>query len=547
MLEQMLAPALLAGILASSVAILGTSSNCVAQIVHGHDFEIERSAVQVVNRTAELFSGEPGGGHGTGFIFEIVGDKGRVFTNNHVIASDWFEAQKLNLNFSIQGELPESVPATVVFKSRVHDFAVLEFNIKDLNRARKIIRPVKTPDSKKDPRYDFERNFRQLSQLPVSAYGFPLDGKEITTIGYINGIERDPLQGPLIQTQTPINPGNSGGPLIDLTDGTVIGINTLKLDPSRASNIGYAVPIGILIDEYLAWKKDPKLVEPHEMPLALFRFVNSEELAATDNVAIINEAIPNYFRRVADSMIGVRAAAASTKLQAEDLILAVNGEAIGDSLYRLRRCLQGEGRSAAFTLIRKHKVMTVEVPLSNVVAYEKRAQLDFVYLSGMVFHQMPPFAGFLTNPEQMSQVVLGNILETSESNFQSLEFPPPGSVVTGLFVGDAFYPIKTLLDLKQALNLHRDAKFVRLSVLPTRMVLTERGAKTLTDPRYGVPLMDAHSRTYVVPVSEVITPLQFSVHQFSQNFGFSSTDFASRDWRKFVRPFSKELCEGLLK
>jgi hypothetical protein len=264
-------------------------------------------------------------------------------------------------------------------------------------------------------------------------------------------------------------------------------------------------------------------------------------------VGLIEQAIPNYFRRISDSILAVRAASESTNLQPGDLILSVNGEATGASLYRLRKLLQGPHNSADFLIIREHKVLTVKVPLEDTQAYEKRAQLDFVYLSGMIFHQTSQFMSYLTNPATSSQVVLGTTLETPESNFQSLEFPPPGSIVLGLYVGDVFYPVQNLRDLKKALNAHRDVKFIRLRVLPTRMMMTERGITPIYDQRYGVPIMDSHPRTYVVPVSEIITPLQFSVNQFAKNFGFSSTEFATRDWRKYVKPFPQNLCDSLLK
>ena len=87
----------------------------------------------------------------------------------------------------------------------------------------------------------------------VLAIGTPLglQFQHTVTAGIISALNRT-VQVPtemgenfmedLIQTDASINPGNSGGPLIGL-DGTVVGINTLKVN--TAEGIGFAIPIDV--------------------------------------------------------------------------------------------------------------------------------------------------------------------------------------------------------------------------------------------------------------------------------------------------------------
>jgi hypothetical protein len=81
----------------------------------------------------------------------------------------------------------------------------------------------------------------------VAAIGYPLGsaiGTDVTiTRGIISKLDQplDPYES-LIQTDASINPGNSGGPLVNRF-GEVIGINTLGVDPTVATNINFAISI----------------------------------------------------------------------------------------------------------------------------------------------------------------------------------------------------------------------------------------------------------------------------------------------------------------
>ena len=78
----------------------------------------------------------------------------------------------------------------------------------------------------------------------VCAIGNPLGYEHTVTVGVVSYVGRKLFDASLdnyIQTDAAINFGNSGGPLVNAR-GEVIGINAAI--SSRASNIGFAVPIG---------------------------------------------------------------------------------------------------------------------------------------------------------------------------------------------------------------------------------------------------------------------------------------------------------------
>jgi serine protease Do len=82
----------------------------------------------------------------------------------------------------------------------------------------------------------------------VCAIGNPLGYVHSVTVGVVSFIGRklfDPSLDDYIQTDAAINFGNSGGPLIN-SRGEVIGINSAI--SSRASNIGFAVPINQAVE-----------------------------------------------------------------------------------------------------------------------------------------------------------------------------------------------------------------------------------------------------------------------------------------------------------
>ena len=153
---------------------------------------------------------------GSGFV---IGEKGIVITNNHVIQG----AEDIYIRLDDGREYK----AKVIGADPLSDIAVLKIDSKE-----KFI-PVKFGDSDKARIGDW-----------VIAIGNPLGLSGTVTSGIISARNRDIGMNryeDFIQTDASINVGNSGGPLFNM-DGDVIGINTAIYGRGGSIGIGFAIP-----------------------------------------------------------------------------------------------------------------------------------------------------------------------------------------------------------------------------------------------------------------------------------------------------------------
>lgn len=121
-----------------------------------------------------------------------------------------------------------------------------------------------------------------ISQLPEGVELDPVEllpGQKLMAVGHPLGLEwsvsgghynarRDAeelskfgirLKTPLIQVDVVINRGNSGGPVIDM-EGHMVGIATAIIDPSRANNIGFIIPVDTIISFWKEFRGKPSPV-----------------------------------------------------------------------------------------------------------------------------------------------------------------------------------------------------------------------------------------------------------------------------------------------
>lgn len=149
---------------------------------------------------------------GTGFF---INDNGYILTCCHVIE----KSIKLEITIPTIGK--EKYVAEIISISPDYDLALLKTEYKNGKNF------LEFGDSDKINQGD-----------TVNAVGYPLGQDNLKlTQGIISGNQEH-----YIQTDAPINPGNSGGPLVN-KENKVIAVNSQKISPDAADNIGYAVPI----------------------------------------------------------------------------------------------------------------------------------------------------------------------------------------------------------------------------------------------------------------------------------------------------------------
>ncbi|MBD1911720.1 MULTISPECIES: trypsin-like peptidase domain-containing protein [unclassified Leptolyngbya] len=154
-------------------------------------------------------------GRGSGFLLD---SSGLIMTNEHVVGSAFSVKIRLYDGTTLNGH--------VLRRDTVSDAALVKL----------------------------EGDMTNVSGLPIChtdvvrvgqsvvAIGNPLSLANTVTQGIVSGFRRNPSRS-LIQTDTAVNPGNSGGPLLN-RDGTVIGIVTEKIASEGIEGLGFALPIG---------------------------------------------------------------------------------------------------------------------------------------------------------------------------------------------------------------------------------------------------------------------------------------------------------------
>ena len=189
-----------------------------------------------VYRRGWFFEIYPSRESGSGFV---IGEDGRILTNNHVISG---RAPQIQVTLHDRSRYE----AEVLVRDSVNDVALIKI---DAGRKLPFLR-LGDSDS------------IQVGQK-VLAIGNPFGLHGTLTTGIISslgrtirdesGIELEDM----IQTDAAINPGNSGGPLLD-SQGSVIGVNTAIYGPGGNIGIGFAMPVSTakrMLEDYRAGRK----------------------------------------------------------------------------------------------------------------------------------------------------------------------------------------------------------------------------------------------------------------------------------------------------
>lgn len=163
---------------------------------------------------------------GSGFIYD---SEGYILTNSHVVK----ETKDIVITLSTG----EQVNGTFVGNDEYYDIAVIKID-------KKYVTKSATIGNSKDSKVG-DTVFTIGSPVNVN-YSWTvtkgiLSAKDRKIEVSVNSKTKDWVMN-LLQTDAAVNSGNSGGPLCNI-NGEVIGINNMKLSDSKATGIGFAIPI----------------------------------------------------------------------------------------------------------------------------------------------------------------------------------------------------------------------------------------------------------------------------------------------------------------
>ena len=294
--------------------------------------------VNTYNPLEELLFGRSGGVEkresgalGSGFV---VSEDGYIVTNNHVVSN----ADEIFVKFSDGREYKTKLIGT----SSEVDIAVLKIE------ANEKFKPLEFSDSDKI----------EIGQWSI-AFGNPMGLNDSMTVGVISAAGRSSLGieeiENFIQTDAAINQGNSGGPLIDI-NGKAIGVNTAILSTSGGSvGLGFAIPsnlASVVKDSIIATGK-------FEKPYigVYLNNLDSEKIKAL-NIKSTNGVL--IAKVVADGP------AARAGIQANDVIVAVNGKAVNSAgAFIGELAAKKVGESVELSVIRNSQTVKIRVTLEE--------------------------------------------------------------------------------------------------------------------------------------------------------------------------------------
>ena len=228
----------------------------------------------------------------------MVDKNGYIVTNDHVVEG----GDKIMVK--LQGDSTE-YRARVIGTDSETDLAVIKID------AHKALDPVSIGNS----------DAVQVGDWAV-AIGSPFTLEESVTAGIVSALGRD-IDGSsfkrFIQTDAAINPGNSGGPLVNIR-GEVIGVNTMiATNHGGSEGVGFALPSNMVVRVYNDIIRDG-VVSRGSIGISFSTNAKPETLEAlgVNHGVIVRDVKP------ADGP------SAKAGLKANDIITAINGQAIKD-------------------------------------------------------------------------------------------------------------------------------------------------------------------------------------------------------------------------
>jgi serine protease Do len=293
--------------------------------------DAELYSVRTKSSIRYAFSEDKGGSsNGAGFLVDRA--RGWILTNAHVSGRGTGDVE-------------------VSFKGEAFEDAKLVYVDPELDAAILSVDPSKIPARAKEAQLQCDKS--ELNGQEVAAFGHPHDLSYSASRGIVSKVRvhdgRD-----WVQIDAAINPGNSGGPLINLSNGKIIGINAMALKDTEGLN--FAVPI-IPVCKILDLLKSGKNPSPPALTINFAQNEDSEEYLIVGPAAHF-EKLPSTFR------IG-------------DRITHVDGQEV-KTPTELSTLLRGEKRNAAFTIKRgdETNIAELEVVPAELITERKYLLAD---------------------------------------------------------------------------------------------------------------------------------------------------------------------------
>jgi serine protease Do len=275
-------------------------------------------------------------GMGTGII---VDPRGYILTNHHVIEG----VQRIEITLSSG----ETLIGRAISRDPATDMALLKVDAKH---------PL--------PVITVGRSSDLMTGESVIAIGNAYGYEHTVTLGIISALHRSVEVGEglryedLIQTDASINPGNSGGPLLNI-DGAMIGVNVAVR--AGAQGIGFAIPA----DRVLAIAAE--LMSVRRLNNAWHGMTTNDPVQPSDHGVRI-------------SHVSERSPAAQCGMQADDLIVKVNGQDIERSLDIERAMLaQKVGDEVSLEVRRGEERLRLPLVLAEAPAVAQDSTSDPVW------------------------------------------------------------------------------------------------------------------------------------------------------------------------
>ncbi len=226
-----------------------------AAIAQDNSEDIFRKAqaytVRVKTSVPVPFSGDSRGTLiGAGFVVDA--GRGWIMTNAHVVSRS-----PATVQVAFHGR--EFGPARKVFVDPFLDLAIIE---------------ARPEAGRTFAAAELECRNQPAMGHPVGAYGHPWLFYYTGTRGIVSGVTSK-YRTEYLQTDAPIDSGNSGGPLISLTSGRVVGINTAAMREPKSKNTNFAVSMKYACNvlELLQAGRDPS---PPQLSLDFYRNLDGE-------------------------------------------------------------------------------------------------------------------------------------------------------------------------------------------------------------------------------------------------------------------------------